>query len=79
MLEPLRSCVWSKDDGMLYKHTMGNVVYIPLLKKNLFLVRQVVDKGVTTTCIRNNCLLTTQEGKGEVILIGVRLGKFYRL
>ncbi len=71
MLKPLRSCVWSKDGGMLYKHTMGHVLYI-LLLKNLFLVVQVVDKGVATTCTRNNCLLTTQEGKGEVILIGVK-------
>jgi len=53
---------------------MGNVLYIPLLKKYLFLIGQVVDKGVATACIRNNYLLTTQEGKGEVILIGVRLG-----
>jgi hypothetical protein len=79
MLKPLWSCVWSKDSGMLYKHIMGNVLYIPLLKKNLFLVGQVVDKGVATTCTRNNCLLTTQEGKGEVVLIGVRLGKLHRL
>jgi len=58
---------------------MGNVLYIPLLKKNLFLVGQVVDKGVATTCTRNKCLCTTQEGKGEVVLTGIRLGKLYRL
>ncbi len=68
VLEPLRSCVWSKDDGMLYKHRMGNVLYVPLFKKNLFLVGQVVDKGVATTCTRDNCLFTIQEGKGEVVL-----------
>jgi hypothetical protein len=57
---------------------MGNVLYIPLFKKNLFLVRQVVDKGVATTSTRNNFLIT-QEGKGEVVLTGVRLGKLYNL
>jgi hypothetical protein len=47
---------------------MGNVLYVPLFKKNLFLVGQVVDKGVATTCTRDNCLFTIQEGKGEVVL-----------
>ncbi len=79
MLKPLRSCVWSKDGGMSHNHTMGNVLYIPLFKKNLFLVGQVVDKGVATTCTRNKCFCTTQEGKGEVVLTRVRSRKLHRI
>jgi hypothetical protein len=59
---------------------MGEVLYAPLFKKNLFLVGQVADKRIATTYTRDiSCHLTTQEWKGEVILTRVRWGKFYRL
>jgi hypothetical protein len=32
--------------GRWYKHTMGNVLYIPLLKKNLFSVGQQLTRGL---------------------------------
>jgi hypothetical protein len=52
---------------------MGEVLYAPLFKNNLFLVGQVANKGIATTYTRDiSCHLTIQERKGEVILTKVR-------
>ncbi len=49
------------------------------LKKILFSIGQVVDKGLITTYIKNTCFLTNSGKEGKVVMLGVKFGKLYKL
>jgi len=52
---------------------MGGVLYIPLLKKNMFSIGHVADKGIITTQKKIKKLhYQNSNGKGEVIMTRVR-------
>jgi hypothetical protein len=57
----------------------GKCLVHSFAQEELILRRAATDKGIATIYTRDNCLLTTQEGKGEVILTRVRSRKLYRL
>ncbi|KAG0625849.1 hypothetical protein M758_2G084400, partial [Ceratodon purpureus] len=58
---------------------LDQVLYVPALKKNLFSVGKAADKGFVTTYTRTTCYLTSHEGRGSVVLTGVRADRLYKL
>ncbi len=52
---------------------------MPFLKKNMFLIGQVVNKGLVTTYINNTCFFIDARGEGKLVMIGNRSSKLYKL
>ena len=52
---------------------------MPELRKNLFSVGQAADKGFITTYTHHTCYLTSNEGRGKIVLIETRVNKLYKL
>jgi hypothetical protein len=66
-------------DGRWEPRTMARVLYVPKLRKNLFLVGQAADRGFVSTYTSRTCYLTSNEGQGKIVLNGVRCRKLYEL
>ncbi len=58
---------------------MHGVLYIPSLKKNLFLIGQFANKGISTTYKRTNCFMKDNERERQIMMIGKRYGKLCKL
>jgi hypothetical protein len=57
-------------DGVWKFHVVQRVLYIPELRRNLFSIGQVSDKGFMTTYTRHSCYLTSNDEHGKVVLTG---------
>ena len=66
-------------DSVWKQRHIHRVLYVPELRKNLFLVGQATDKGFITTYTCHTCYLTSNEGRGKIVLIGTRVNKLYKL
>ena len=61
------------------RQTIKKVLFIPDLRKNLFLVGQAADKGFTTTYTKHSCYLTSQGKHGRKVLTRTQSNKLYLL
>ena len=62
-------------DGMLH-----NVLYIPELRTNLFSIGRAADRGIITIYRKNVCQMIADNGDGEILLTGIRIGSsLYKL
>lgn len=66
-------------DGVWKQRHIHRVLYVPQLRKNLFSVGQAADKGFITTYTRHTCYVTSNEGRGKIVLTGTRVNKLYKL
>ena len=67
------------DNNKTQRRTLDQVLYVPALRKNLFSVGMAADRGFVTTYTRSTCYLTSHEGKGQVVLTGIRADRLYQL
>lgn len=58
---------------------LKKMLYIPKLWTNLFSIGQATNRGIFTTSKWNRCEHIDQEGEGQLVIIGTRNDKLYKL
>ena len=66
-------------NGLVTHEILENVLYIPLLSKNLVSISQLMDMDIAVAFLNNTCKMITQAGRGRLIYTGQREQLLWRL
>jgi hypothetical protein len=71
--------IWCVINGKWERRSLSQVLYMLKLKKNLFSIGQVANRGFVATYLWEGCHPTSQDRHEKIVLIEIRTSKFYEL
>ena len=71
--------VQSLINGRITQEILENVLYVPLLSKNLVSISQLMDLNIAVVFLNNTCKMISQAGQGRLIFTGQREKLLWRL